>query len=67
MGSSFGVRVSIEMRGKEEKEEEAPIVRLIIASLREIPTDLIVIAKRGTGLGAVESKRFGVQGFGLRI
>ena len=28
---------------------EAPIVRLIMASLREIPTDLIVIARAGKG------------------
>ena len=38
---------------------EAPVIRLIIASLREIPTDLIVIARGGTGLRAA-TKRFEV-------
>ena len=29
--------------------QEAPVIRLIMASLREIPTDLIVIARAVTG------------------
>ena len=34
---------------KRIKGIEAPILRLIMASLREIPTDLIVIARAVTG------------------
>ena len=34
---------------KRIKGKEAPIFRLIMASLREIPTDLIVIARAVTG------------------
>ena len=41
--AGVGCRVSgWDERGK---GKEAPIVRLIMASLREIPTDLIVIAR----------------------
>ena len=42
---------------KEKREEEAPNIRLVMASLREIPTDLIVIARGGTGVGGA-TKRF---------
>ena len=40
---SFGLR-----KGESGKGKEAPIIRLIMASLREIPTDLIVIAMGGS-------------------
>ena len=47
-----GFEAWFEERGKwKGKGKEAPIIRLVIASLREIPTDLIVIARRGTRLG----------------
>ena len=60
--SGFGCRV--EMRGK---EKEAPIIRLIMASLREIPTDLIVIAGGGgqRGWGKSSSGRFGSYALGI--
>ena len=34
-------------KGESGEGKEAPIFRLIMASLREIPTDLIVIARGG--------------------